>query len=159
MTQPRRTKKFIDSGVQGALARRIFAHWTIFLLVSVLVSFILQVLTNPFRPLASHLHSVWWTHGPFLLVMVFLLPVFVVDTIKISHRFAGPIFSMRRAFREIVQGKPPRKLKFRRNDFWHELADDYNAMLLRLGLLNDDRDGAAPINELDETKPVGSTKA
>ena len=54
--------------------------------------------------------------------MVFLLPVFVVDTIKISHRFAGPIFSLRRTMREVAEGKPPRKLKFREGDFWHELG-------------------------------------
>ena len=72
--------------------------------------------------------------------MAFLLPVFVVDSIKLSHRFAGPIYSLRRAIRDIAQGKPARKLKFRRHDFWHEIAEDYNAMLLRLELLDDDAD-------------------
>jgi hypothetical protein len=137
MTKPRRKKHFVDAVVQGSLARRIILHWLVFLLVASLVSFLLQVLSDPFRPLLDHVQSLWWTHGPFLLVMVFLLPVFVIDTIKISHRFAGPVYNLRRAIREIVQGKPPRKLKFRRHDFWHDLADDYNAMLLRLNLLDD----------------------
>ena len=150
MPKPRRTKHFIDASVQGSLARRIIGHWLVFLLVAALISFVLQVLSNPFRPLSNHAQELWWTHGPFLLVMVFLLPVFVVDTIKISHRFAGPVYSLRRALREIAEGKPPRKLKFRRHDFWHELADDYNAMLLRLNLL-DDRE---PVDTVDEV--VGS---
>ena len=72
-------------------------------------------------------------HGPFLVVMVFLLPVFVIDTIKISHRFAGPIYSLRRAIHEIAEGQPPRKLQFREHDFWQDLATDYNAMIDRLG--------------------------
>jgi hypothetical protein len=156
MAQPRRTKKFIDSHVQGALARRIILHWLVFLSVAVLVSFILQVLSNPFRPLTAHLRDVWWTHGPFLLVMAFLLPVFIADTIKLSHRFAGPIFALRRAIREIVQGKPPRKLKFRRKDFWQDLADDYNAMLLRLELLEDDDLKAA--DKADKQERVASEK-
>ena len=92
----------------------------------------LQVLSNPFSPSGEHVRSLWWTHGPFLVVMVFLLPVFVIDTIKISHRFAGPMMSLDRAMREIAEGKPPRKLSFRRDDYWQELADDYNAMLQRL---------------------------
>ena len=150
MPKPRRTKHFIDASVQGSLARRIIGHWLVFLLVAALISFVLQVLSNPFRPLSNHAQELWWTHGPFLLVMVFLLPVFVVDTIKISHRFAGPVYSLRRALREIAEGKPPRKLKFRRHDFWHELADDYNAVLLRLNLL-DDRE---PVDTVDEV--VGS---
>jgi len=149
MAQPRRKKRFIDANVQGALARRIIFHWIVFLVVASLAAFILQVLTDPFRPLADHLHDLWWTHGPFLLVLLFLLPVFIVDTIKISHRFAGPVFALRRAIRDVVQGKPPRKLNFRRHDFWHELANDYNAMLLRLELLDDDAE--MPIESDDET--------
>jgi hypothetical protein len=147
MAQPRRTKKFIDASVQGALARRILFHWMIFLGVASLAAFILQVLSNPFRPLSAHAQDLWWTHGPFFLVSLFLLPVFIVDTIKISHRFAGPVFALRRAIREIVQGKPPRKLNFRRHDFWHDLATDYNAMLLRLELLDDHAESAAEIEE------------
>ena len=105
-----------------------------------LVSFILQVLSNPFRPVSAHVNDLWFTHGPFLLVMLFLLPVFVMDTVKLSHRFAGPICSLRRAIREVAAGETPRRLKFRRKDFWKDLADDYNAMLARLGAF-------------DETKP------
>jgi hypothetical protein len=143
MANPRRKKQFIDANVQGSLARRILFHWLVFLLVASLVAFILQVLSNPFRPLAAHLQNAWWTHGPFLLVMAFLLPVFVTDTIKLSHRFAGPIFQLRKALRDVKEGQPVRKLKFRRRDFWHDLADDYNAMLLRFNLLPDEQEADA----------------
>jgi len=135
MSRPQRRKVFIDSSVQGALARRIILHWVSFLAVACLTAFVLQVLSNPFRSLSDHLQDLWWNQGPFLLVMLFLLPVFVVDTVKISHRFAGPIFSLRRAMREIAQGKPAHRLKFRTNDFWHELSEDFNAMLVHLGVL------------------------
>src|SRR5882724_11869052 len=113
MAIPRRTKHFIDSNVQGALTRRIIVHWLVFMLVTSVISFILQVLSNPFQPLSDHFQNLWWAQGPFLLVMLFLLPVFVVDTIKLSHRFAGPIFSLRRTIRAVAQGEKPRKLKFR----------------------------------------------
>ena len=131
-SRPQRTKKFIDSKVQGALARRIIFHWVIFLAVASAAALMLQVLSDPFRPASYHLENIWYTHGPFLVVMLFLLPVFVVDTIKISHRFAGPIFSLRRTMREVADGQPPSELKFRDSDFWHELANDYNAMIARL---------------------------
>jgi len=139
MTKPRRKKHFIDSCVQGALARRIIVHWLVFLGVGSLVAFILQFLSNPFRPLTAHAQDMWWTHGPFLLVMAFLLPVFVVDTVKLSHRFAGPIFALRRALRGIAQGEKPRRLKFRKRDFWHDLAEDYNALLVKFELLEGDQ--------------------
>ncbi len=153
MAIPRRKKHFIDSNVQGALARRIIFHWLVFILVTALIAFILQVLTNPFRPLSAHLRDLWIAQGPLLLVMVFLLPVFVMDTIKLSHRFAGPIFSLRRAIQQVAQGEKPRKLKFRRRDFWRDLADDYNAMLSRLGALEEDTN-----DKSDEHEPVSMAK-
>jgi hypothetical protein len=152
MAFPRRKKQFIASSVQGALTRRILYHWLTFMLVTCLVSFILQVLANPFEPLAAHFENLWWAQGPFLLVMVFLLPVFVFDTIKISHRFAGPIFSLRRAIREVADGQPARRLQFRRRDFWRELADDYNTMLARLGAVDDQKTSAEKMEELIASK-------
>lgn len=148
MSRPQRKKKFIDSDVQGALTRRIIWHWFVFMVVAGVAAYLLQVLSNPFRPQAEHVKDLWWTHGPFLVVLLFLLPVFVVDTIKISHRFAGPIFNLRRAMREIAKGGRPRKLKFRDNDFWQELSTEYNAMLERLAPSVDDAVPAADKDKL-----------
>ena len=152
MAQPRRTKHFIDSNVQGALARRIIFHWVMFLSVASFVAFVLQVLSNPFRPIGEHVQDLWWSQGPFLLVTFFLLPVFIVDSIKLSHRFAGPIFSLRRTIRAVAQGETPRPLKFRRRDFWHDLAEDYNAMLVRLGALEEQAGDETQSEELVESK-------
>jgi signal transduction histidine kinase len=132
MDRPQRRQKFIDSSVQGALARRVIFHWLVFLAVASVAALMLQVLSDPFRPASEHLANVWYTQGPILIVMIFLLPVFVVDTVKISHRFVGPVQSLRRTMREVANGQPPRKLRFRKEDFWHELADDYNALIARL---------------------------
>jgi len=132
MDRPQRRRKYIDSSVQGALARRVIFHWLVFLAVASSAALVLQVLSDPFRPANEHLANVWYTQGPFLIVMIFLLPVFVIDTVKISHRFAGPVLSLRRTMRGVADGQPPQKLKFRKQDFWHELADDYNAMIARL---------------------------
>ncbi|HEX4415749.1 MAG TPA: hypothetical protein VH107_19110 [Lacipirellulaceae bacterium] len=151
MAYPRRTKHFIDKSVQGSLTRRIVFHWLTFLVAAFVVSFTLQVMTDPFRPLSAHIKELWWTHGPFLLVAAFLLPAYVVDTIKLSHRFAGPIFSLRRAIREVAAGEPPRKLKFRHRDFWQDLATDYNAMLVRLGALEEEKQSADESDQLVAT--------
>jgi hypothetical protein len=149
---PRRKKQFIDTSVQGALTRRIIFHWLVFMLVTSAVAFVLQVLSDPFLGLTAHLKDLWWSQGPFLLVMVFLLPVFVMDAIKMSHRFAGPIFSLRRAIRGIAEGETPRKMKFRKHDFWQDLADDYNAMLTKLGALKEDESETAYDETLVESK-------
>ena len=108
MSRPTRRKKFIDAPVQGSLVRRLVLHWMLFLIITALAGFLLQVLSNPFRSVSLHFQDISYTHGPLLLVMFFLLPVFIVDTIKLSHRFTGPIFALRRAMREVAEGKPAR---------------------------------------------------
>ena len=151
MSRPLRRKQFIDANVQGALVRRIIFHWAVFLTVAFVVSFLLQVLSDPFRPIGEHFQGLWYTHGPFLLVVVFLMPVFIVDTIKISHRFAGPIFNLRRSIRGVANGESPRPIKFRQGDFWHDLADDYNALLKRLA--PSAADGGAPQRNSPQRPP------
>ena len=143
-----RSKSFIDSNVQGALTRRIIFHWLVFMVVTSAVAFLLQVLADPFRGLTSHLQDLWWSQGPFLLVTVFLLPVFVMDAVKLSHRFAGPIFNLRRSIRSVAAGDQPRKVSFRKGDFWQDLADDYNQMLVTLKALPLESNEAAEDKQL-----------
>ncbi|MBL9165070.1 MAG: hypothetical protein JNL18_20235 [Planctomycetaceae bacterium] len=132
MSHSGRKKTFVDPKVQGALVRRLVLHWCAFIAVAGLVAFCLQVLSNPFRTMEEHAQQVWWTHGPFLLVLVFLLPVFILDTIKLSHRFAGPIYRLRNTIRSLAKGEEFRPLKFREIDFWQGLAEDFNVMVARL---------------------------
>ncbi|HEX6961936.1 MAG TPA: hypothetical protein VF175_08730 [Lacipirellula sp.] len=132
MSHPTRRKTFVDAKVQGALVRRLVLHWSAFIAVASVVAFALQVLTNPFRPLETHLQEMWWTHGPFLLVMFFMLPVFIVDTIKLSHRFAGPIYRLRNVIRSMAEGEPYKPVTFREKDFWQGLAEDFNQMVERI---------------------------
>jgi len=132
MSHPCRKKTFVDPKVQGALVRRLVLHWFSFIAVAAIVAFCLQILTNPFRSISEHGQEVWWTHGPFLLVMFFMLPVFIVDTIKLSNRFAGPIYRLRLTIRSLAEGESFKPLRFRDFDFWQGLADDFNMMVDRL---------------------------
>lgn len=132
MSKPIRKKTYVDPKIQGALVRRLVIHWAAFLAVAAAVAFCFQVLSDPFMPLGEHVQRLWWTHGPFLLVLVLMLPVFVLDTIKLSHRFVGPIYRLRQTIRSIAQGDPPQRLKFRDFDFWQGLAQDFNLMVDRL---------------------------
>ena len=85
--------------------------------------------------------------------MVFLLPVFVLDTIKMSNRFAGPIYRLRQTIRSIAQGDPPPRLKFRDFDFWQGLAQDFNQMVDHLS----GRPAASP-DEQDEMAEAPTAK-
>lgn len=154
MSHSGRKKTFVDPKVQGALVRRLVFHWCAFIGVASLVAFCLQIMSNPFRSFEEHAQQVWWTHGPFLLVMFFLLPVFILDTIKLSHRFAGPIYRLRNTIRGLANGEEFRPLKFREVDFWQGLADDFNAMVARLKGETVDPPAASTTDVAEKPTPV-----
>ena len=149
MAHPQRKTTFVDPKVQGALVRRLVLHWLAFIAVAAGVAFCLQVLTDPFSSIEEHARKLWFTHGPFLLVLFFLMPVFIVDTIKLSHRFTGPIYRLRRVVHDIAEGKPVATVKFRDGDYWQGLASDFNAMLERL--TSERGAGGAAVKLLSET--------
>jgi len=153
MSNPNRKKSFVDPKIQGALVRRLVIHWVTFMAVAVAVAFFLQMLSNPFRPAGEQIQQLWWTHGPFLLVWFLLLPVFVLDTINLSHRFVGPIYRLRHTIRKVAQGDPPPRLKFRDFDFWQGLAQDFNLMVDRLAgrEIEPDREAGSETVEPTET--------
>ena len=156
MNKSPRRKKFIDAHVQGALAFRLFCHWFLFVAIAGVSAFIIQFCCNPLLPPDEHFQHIWTAYGPLLFSMVFLLPVFIFDTIKLSHRFAGPVLRLRREMRDVVRGEKPRPLKFREKDFWQGLATDYNEMLERLmaptGDIQADADSAP--SQIEEDSPT-----
>lgn len=60
------------------------------------------------------------------LIMLALFPAFALDTIRFSNRFVGPITRLRRYMRDLVAGDKVGKLAFRDNDFWTEVAEEFN---------------------------------
>jgi hypothetical protein len=132
MARNKRKRKFIDSKVQGALIRRIAWHYVIFFATACTFAFFLQVLADPLSPLNVHLRKLWLTQGPFIIVAACLLPVFMRDTIMLSHRFVGPILRIRNTIRQASREDNAPLVKLRPGDFWVDLADDLNGLLTRM---------------------------
>lgn len=126
MARIQRKQNFVDKHVQGALLRRIFVHWLIFFVVVTMSVVMLQaMLGNPAYSLMSRLkHEM----GEFVFMGVILLalfPAFMLDTIRFSNRFVGPIARLRRHLRQLGSGETDR-CQFRENDYWAEMASEFN---------------------------------
>jgi len=126
MARVQRKQNFVDKHVQGALLRRIFFHWLIFFIVVTMSVVMLQaMLGDPAYSLATRLKS---EVGEFVFMGVILLalfPAFMLDTIRFSNRFVGPIARLRRHLRQLGNGETDR-CKFRENDYWAEMAGEFN---------------------------------
>ena len=131
VTSHKRKQKFVDPEVQGALARRIGLHWVLYTVVASFLVVGLKWLSDPFTPLSEHAIAAWWTYGPLLLVLLGLMPIFIYDAVKLSNRFTGPMMRIRKAARALASGETVQPLKFRDDDYWQELAEDFNRIVDR----------------------------
>ena len=62
---------------------------------------------------------------------VLFFGIFLVGLVY-SHRIAGPVFRLERHMRGIASGKELTKIKFRTKDYFPELAEALNEMVVRL---------------------------
>ncbi|MDA8744135.1 hypothetical protein N9N28_05835 [Rubripirellula amarantea] len=131
-----RSQILVDPKVQWSIAGRFISHWLLFLVCLVTIGVMVRVMlgagtvgfSDSFR---EGISSQW----PVIGVMVILLPVFVLDTLKLSNRFAGPMYRLRTELRKLATDQPARPVNFRTGDFWLEAGGDFNHVLGQLDRL------------------------
>ena len=122
----KRKQNYIDSHVQGSLLRRICFHWIIFFVVAAASIILLQTLLgDPSKSMVERMQQEATEFTFMGIVMLSLFPAFMLDTIRFSNRFVGPIARVRRHLRQLSEGDTA-TCSFRDNDFWAELAEDFN---------------------------------
>ena len=155
----RRRQLFVDSKVQGALVLRVLLYWIVCLITITLMLLCWSIIRTP-RMFYTHFDDMWFHYGPALIASFVLLPMVVVDIIRLSNRFAGPLVRLRRAMRALAQGEEVRPIKFRDNDFWQEFADEFNAIadrMQRLAPAKKPTDQEEQLEEVSEVRePVGA---
>jgi hypothetical protein len=136
MTKPsaaRRSKTFVDPEVQGGLIRKIVFHWMLlFVCNSVALMIWLRLFEQPDASWGQTFSDCVRRFLPFFVITMALIPAFVWDTLKLTHRFAGPVVRLRAALADASRGRSVPPLHFRSNDYWAEIADNFNALLARL---------------------------
>lgn len=147
---PTRTQLFVDPEVQGALVARAFLYWVACTMSIALLLLCWRILTGPVRPLWFHLENMWFFHGPALVASLIVLPVAIMDMIRVSNRFAGPMTRLRQSMRALAKGRSVAPIEFRKNDFWYEFAEEFNALVREVEELRD-RKRESP-EEIGESK-------
>ena len=130
MSDKKRLRKhlFVDPRVQGALIARIVLYWIVCLISMTLMLLCWRIITGPTRLFYQHFDDMWFYYGPALIVSFLLLPLVIVDVIRFSNRFVGPLLRLRRSMRELARGESVEPLEFRDADFWRDVADEFNAL-------------------------------
>jgi len=133
MTKPyRRRRLFIDRPIQTALMVRAVSYCTIVMMMQVFAVTVLPALFGPSDNSEAAGERLWWTLGPAVVGSMAALPLILLDVLRLSHRWVGPIFRLRSYLRSLRDGEPVGELRFRERDFWPELADDFNEIAAEL---------------------------
>ena len=138
--QDKRKTLFVDQAVQGSLLLHILCHWVLFLFVTGAVLFFVELMTVDPRTALGGLIP---RHSPTFLVVLVLTPIFIRDLCKLSNRFAGPMVRLQHAMKELAEGRDVSPVEFRKNDFWKDVASDFNRVAERVRM-------ASPPNENDK---------
>jgi len=126
----RRSSSMADRMVQGQLLCRTALHWAIFISFSTALTVVVGVFSaDPgwtiSKAVSVSLGNVLWP----TVILVALLPAFLVDTLRLSSRFVGPMVRLRRSLQNLGFLGTADRISFRGNDFWRQSADDFNAVL------------------------------
>ena len=128
MAKSKRRTVLVDKTTQWAIVKQMMRHWLYHSLVTILLLAILQVLLGgAFKSWKENWESIWPLAASVYISLIVLLPMFILDSFKLSNRFAGPIGRVRRALRDVADGKPYSPIQLRKGDFWPEIAQEVNA--------------------------------
>lgn len=125
----KRTRLFVDAKVQGALLLRAAMYWVLALLAITLMLLVWRITTGPARIFYTHFDDMWFHFGPALVASFVLLPIALIDVLKLSNRFVGPLLRLRREMRALARGEHVEPIEFRDHDYWRDMADEFNALV------------------------------
>lgn len=146
---------YVDQKLQGSLIVRVVLYWVVCLISITLMLLCWQVLSGPPRPFRIHLNKIWFQYGPALVASTLLLPLVIIDIVRFSNRFVGPLLRLRKSMRQLAQGEQVEPIEFRDTDFWQEFADEFNAVAGRVQTQSTDTGYYSPLLEEEEPVAVG----
>lgn len=150
-----RKQLLVDPKVQGALVLRAVLYWAVCLITITLMILCWRIVTGPARLFYTHFDDMWFHFGPAVVASTLLLPLLIVDMLRLSNRFVGPLFRLRRAMRALARGEHVEPVEFRGGDFWQEIADEFNTLAARVQGTQATPPSSAP-SESEAEEPVGA---
>lgn len=131
-----RRKYYVDKKVQGALLIRAARYWVLSITVVSALTILGWLFWSPgiavLIQLREQLPSLLGTVLVALMASLVVLPVILLDLVRMTNRFVGPMLRLRRSMRQAAAGEKVAPVKFRGGDYWEGFADDFNLLLDRL---------------------------
>ncbi len=134
-TNTKRRNTLVDPEVQGGVLKKIAVHWGVFFVCNALALMIwIRLFEQPDASWGQTFSDALKRFLPFFVITMALIPAFVLDTLKLTNRFAGPILRLRSALSDASRGESIEPLHFRTNDYWQEIAKNFNSVMENHGV-------------------------
>ena len=158
-SQFKRTRLWIDPPLQKQLLLRLALHLVACSLVLFHLAFLYVVLAN-FPDVLNRGMLTFYTEFcnslvPLLVALIVVLPIFLYDMVKFSHRFAGPLYRFRKTMEAMAAGKQVEPIKIRKQDLLRDWVPTFNTLIRKWNALQE-ADENVPMAELveEEGEPV-----
>ena len=122
----RRRRLLVDIEIQGAILTRVAVYWAfcvLFIMTPIVVIKVLSQFGTGVSLLAI-LGEVWQEYWLSFAFALLLLPMALLDALKLSHGFVGPMIRLRNELARQAKRNDIDFPKFRDSDFWNSLAVD-----------------------------------
>ena len=135
-----REQLLIEKDVQCALLMRAGLHATALAVYFTVTQFFAQSIDSPDAGIVELFfrltdEAIYW--GPGLML---LGPLIAYDILKLTNRFSGPVFRLRREMDRLIADESKQPLSFRDEDYWADLADRYNQLREEIITLREQRE-------------------
>ncbi len=135
----RRHRWFADPRLQCGLLARTILYWLYSVCTIFAVSLVWMVFARRPQTPAEWIGEVGLYGGPVAVGLLLILPLALLDCLRFSRRFAGPMVRFRRALHDLANGDPVDPLELRAGDFWCDLSRDLNRVSQRMDELQAQR--------------------
>ena len=116
----------VDCDVQGMILRRTALYATACGLYFAVILIFSESLSNPEQSITAATlqcvdEMIYWLPG-----LAILAPVIAYDILRITNRFTGPVFRLRRELTRLAEGQEVQPMVFREDDYWREMSEIFN---------------------------------
>ena len=129
----KRRRIYVDIPVQTALLLKMVWHWLMVMSMMLCVLVAVEFVSSGMKiSLGEAVNAVWARSYTALAVLMLIAPLIGYDLIKLSHRFAGPMVTLRREMQRLAAGEACEEIHFRKGDFWTDLPESFNGIRARM---------------------------
>lgn len=132
-----RKRLFISSFIQGKIMTRVAIYWVVYHLVMWHTLFIFdyfqyRVTTingTPAAPFVVLYQNFCLKYYPLIFSALACTPLLLADTLRITHRIAGPLYRFKTALEAVLNGERVDSVQLRDYDLLVEFQDTFNRFL------------------------------